>query len=403
MKWKIKQAEMIGWQVCRACRPFHRLRLKYGHPRSREYSTAPTYLLHDLTKRQFPTLYERMSPATAEKLAVTLAPFLPKGSTSILSRLHEQDALSFNIPLPPAFHLTYFNPILEEDTLLPDGTDPAQSPGFPYERRMWAGGKLTFGPRDIHLDGSRYACVDSITNVEVKGQAPNDKVFVTIERRIGRAVGTSDKEIRNFVSYMHKNNQGFLENNKNVCIPAFNMDGADIVEERTIVFLRQREQKEAEDAKQKLAILETKPNFHQTPTKTFGKKPSNKDPSFSFTIQPSRSLLFRYSALTFNAHLIHLDSTYCRDVEFHRDLLFHGPLSLTFLITLLQSHIKDKVGPQARIREFQYRNIAPLYVEEELTICGKESKTPNEYHLWIENSLGTPCVRGTATISAPST
>jgi hydroxyacyl-ACP dehydratase HTD2-like protein with hotdog domain len=389
---------MIGQQVCRACKSSYRSRLRNGRIWSRSYSTTNLDLKSSLIQRQFPTLYERMGPASAEKLAVTLAPFLPRGSSSVLSSLQELDALTLNIPLPPAFHLIYFNPALEEETLLPDGTDPAQSPGHPYERRMWAGGNLKFGPRDIHLDGSRYACIDSITDVEVKGQKPNDKVFVTIERRIGRAVGTSDKEVRDFVSYKH--NHGYLEKAKNACVPAYNMDGADIVEQRTIVFLRQREQKDIEEAKQKLAILGTKPKFHQTITKASSRKSSNKDPSFSFTIKPSRSLLFRYSALTFNAHLIHLDSAYCRDVEFHRDLLFHGPLSLTFLITLLQSHIKQTVGPGARVTEFQYRNIAPLYVEEELTICGKESKTPNEYHLWIENGDGTPCVRGTATISA---
>ena len=42
--------------------------------------------------------------------------------------------------------------------------------------------------------------------------------------------------------------------------------------------------------------------------------------------------LFRYSALTFNGHRIHYDSDYARQVEGYAGLVFHGPLSATFLV-----------------------------------------------------------------------
>ena len=40
----------------------------------------------------------------------------------------------------------------------------------------------------------------------------------------------------------------------------------------------------------------------------------------------SPALLFRFSALTYNAHRIHYDRDYCRDVEGYPGLLTHGPL-----------------------------------------------------------------------------
>jgi 3-methylfumaryl-CoA hydratase len=41
---------------------------------------------------------------------------------------------------------------------------------------------------------------------------------------------------------------------------------------------------------------------------------------------PSSALLFRYSALTFNAHRIHYDHRYATSVEGYSGLVVHGPL-----------------------------------------------------------------------------
>lgn len=42
--------------------------------------------------------------------------------------------------------------------------------------------------------------------------------------------------------------------------------------------------------------------------------------------------LFRFSALTFNAHKIHYDRDWCRKVEGHRDCVVHGPLNLIHMV-----------------------------------------------------------------------
>ena len=42
-----------------------------------------------------------------------------------------------------------------------------------------------------------------------------------------------------------------------------------------------------------------------------------KKSEFSTTIHPTSILLFRYSALTFNSHMIHYDQDYARNIEKH--------------------------------------------------------------------------------------
>ena len=46
------------------------------------------------------------------------------------------------------------------------------------------------------------------------------------------------------------------------------------------------------------------------------------------------TLLFRYSALTFNSHRIHYDAPYAMDVEAYPGLVVHGPLQATLLLNL---------------------------------------------------------------------
>jgi 3-methylfumaryl-CoA hydratase len=43
-------------------------------------------------------------------------------------------------------------------------------------------------------------------------------------------------------------------------------------------------------------------------------------------------LLFRYSALTFNAHRIHYDLRYATEVAHYPDVVIHGPLQATLLL-----------------------------------------------------------------------
>lgn len=71
-------------------------------------------------------------------------------------------------------------------------------------------------------------------------------------------------------------------------------------------------------------------------------------------ITPDPILLFRYSALTFNAHRIHYDLPYATGVEGYAGLVVHGPLQAIWMLNLatqLFGHLPA---------QFDYRGLAPL-------------------------------------------
>ncbi|HXT90705.1 MAG TPA: MaoC family dehydratase N-terminal domain-containing protein [Trebonia sp.] len=81
----------------------------------------------------------------------------------------------------------------------------------------------------------------------------------------------------------------------------------------------------------------------------------------------SPTVLFRFSALTYNAHRIHYDRDYCRDVEGYPGLLTHGPLQ-----ALAMAEAARAVGGGADGRtgdvSFSYRLVAPLFDDQGLFV-----------------------------------
>ncbi|HEU5384776.1 MAG TPA: MaoC family dehydratase N-terminal domain-containing protein [Streptosporangiaceae bacterium] len=71
-------------------------------------------------------------------------------------------------------------------------------------------------------------------------------------------------------------------------------------------------------------------------------------------------LLFRYSALTYNAHRIHYDRDYARS-EGYPGLLVHGPLQ-----ALLMAELARRSGVPAS--EYSYRLVSPLYDDQGLVV-----------------------------------
>lgn len=66
------------------------------------------------------------------------------------------------------------------------------------------------------------------------------------------------------------------------------------------------------------------------------------------------TLLFRFSALTFNTHRIHYDHDYCRQVEHYPGLVVHGPLQA---MALLDHAVRAGATPE----RYAFRARAPLY------------------------------------------
>ncbi|KAF2755866.1 hypothetical protein EJ05DRAFT_502342 [Pseudovirgaria hyperparasitica] len=353
---------------------------------TRRFTSDLSHLNAELCARKIPLIYDSLAPDNSHKLQIALSACLPShwtNTTAFPPPLPPADAdADADAPpagaaaelLPPAHHLVYFNPAIPADRLLADGTDPLQSPGPPFVRRMWAGGYLNFGKGGPRL---RFAgcsghhaqppgvCLEGIRDVRVKGKDGEEKVFVGIERRFGsgrrRVPGEGEDEIRQRLWRETEEDLG----------------EAELVERRNIVFMRERSPEEARKASE---------------TKTTKILRAQHAPDFSYAFTPTPALLFRYSALTFNAHRIHLDPQYCREVEGHRDLLFHGPLSLTLLMTQLEAQLQ---GTGKAIEFFEYRNLAPLYCNEEVKVCGKDLGD-GKYELWAENAEGALSVKGTA-------
>jgi hydroxyacyl-ACP dehydratase HTD2-like protein with hotdog domain len=74
-------------------------------------------------------------------------------------------------------------------------------------------------------------------------------------------------------------------------------------------------------------------------------------------------LLFRFSALTYNAHRIHYDAPYATGVEGHPGLVVHGPL-----LALLLAELPRRAGHQVTSLEFRAR--APLSAGQPFTATG---------------------------------
>ncbi|KAI0306445.1 hypothetical protein B0F90DRAFT_1622992 [Multifurca ochricompacta] len=229
-------------------------------------------------------------------------------------------------------HLTFFHPRTPEIFLRPDGTDADFCPPEPFVQRMWAGGRIEW--RKPLVIGEKATAHMSVRSVDKKGfSGPVPMVFV----KQGIEITNEGEE-----------------------------DSA-ILEERTHVYL----------------ALGTKQNRFR---EVHGLPP----PDFSFKFTPSPITLFRFSALTFNGHHIHLDPNYARGSDGYPERLVHGPLmALMLLETLTYNH------PDAQLKSFEYRALNPVVVNSNLTFYGTWSGR-QEIILWVQDEAGVVGMRGKA-------
>ncbi|EFQ24955.1 hypothetical protein CGRA01v4_06774 [Colletotrichum graminicola] len=247
--------------------------------------------------------------------------------------------------LPQGHHLVYFPLQTPPSRLMPDGTDADHCPGAPFTRRLWAGGEVIFREgleHELCLDGRRAECIESVDDV----RAEKGRVWVELWRRYAAADAAGG--------------------NKS---PA-------IEERRTLAFLPD---------------VDT-----SAPTRRVLKPPHKSTASLSLT--PTQNLLTNFSALTYNAHAIHLDPAWAAK-EGHAATLVHGPLSLALMLTFLNG-----LGNGQRVRWYGYRNLAPLYCGREMKLCVREkeaarvgSEKERRWDVWIEGDDGGMAVKGVAT------
>jgi 3-methylfumaryl-CoA hydratase len=97
-------------------------------------------------------------------------------------------------------------------------------------------------------------------------------------------------------------------------------------------------------------------------------------------ITPDPVLLFRYSALTFNAHRIHYDHVYATQTEGYPGLVVHGPLQATLLLNLAAT----AVGRAPH--RLSFRGLAPMTLPCELELHQQGSDA--EGKTWCQDADG---------------
>ncbi|WP_157218916.1 FAS1-like dehydratase domain-containing protein [Flavisphingomonas formosensis] len=208
---------------------------------------------------------------------------------------------------PPLAHWLCFLPQTRQSRIDRDGHPERGGllPPITLPRRMWAGGKLRFhAPIAI---GAPLVRRSSIAAITPKRGASGDLLFVTLRHEIA-AAGV-----------------------------------ASISEEQVLVY------REA---------ATSAPMSGQVPTEA--PRPSDD----TTRIVPDSVMLFRFSALTFNAHRIHYDRDYARDEEGYPGLVVHGPLQAMLLM-----HHFLATAPDRRVQSFSFRAQRPLFDTDVFDLC----------------------------------
>jgi len=229
-------------------------------------------------------------------------------------------------PLPPFWHKIYFWDVLPAALLGQDGhpkTGTGLIPDLGLPQRMWAGGRLTFQKPVLIGQHAKKSTV--VENIVQKNGRSGPLAFVTL---------------RHEVSQSHQ-----------ICI----------TEHQDIVYR---------------TAPQTRPVIAPPMART--------DETLSEPVAFSPTLLFRYSALTFNGHRIHYDLEYSKGKEGYRGLVVHGPM----LAQLLAHMATRQIGP---LKSFSFRATSALMHDETADLCWCDGT------LWVRGPDGRLCMEATAT------
>jgi hydroxyacyl-ACP dehydratase HTD2-like protein with hotdog domain len=109
-------------------------------------------------------------------------------------------------------------------------------------------------------------------------------------------------------------------------------------------------------------------------------------------LHPDEAMLLRFSALTYNAHRIHYDLPYAREVEGFPGLLVHGPL-----LALLLLELPRRFAPDRQVSEFAYRLRSPSFAGAPIVADGTPTDTGVDLAAAVPGAA--PAITGTATFA----
>ncbi|KAG6362105.1 hypothetical protein INS49_010334 [Diaporthe citri] len=258
------------------------------------------------------------------------------------------------------YHLVYFSPASVESELGADGTDRTFNAPGPFSRRMWAGGRMTWTP----------------------GAAP-------------LRVGDEAEERTRFVGAAAKKSRGgsemvLVDVEKEFWGP----EGLALVDRRAWVFRPPPREALARSDAQVAGVVPGAVGRHSTVEDVLVE--GSDIPQRKFQWSPVA--LFRFSALTFNGHMIHYNESWTRNVEGHPATVVHGPLNLIGMM----DYWRDVHGPGKEAGDISYRALSPLYSGDEYAVRTESIKDVEGGKSWdiVVAKNGTVNMKGT--ISAAS-
>jgi 3-methylfumaryl-CoA hydratase len=209
--------------------------------------------------------------------------------------------------LPPLWHWIHLLERRPHRDLGPDGhpTSGVPAPPGPGKRRMFAGGQVTtYAPLRLGIEATRST---SVVETEEKQGRTGPLTFVTVRNEISQ-----QGEVR-------------------------------VVDDQHIVY---------------------RSSSSGSLPPSAGEDLPEREARLDLTVD--EALLFRFSALTYNAHRIHYDHQWVRH-EGYDDLVVHGPLQ-----ALMMGELQRRTGAGLVGAEFRYRLLAPMIGPQTFTVLAAE-------------------------------
>ncbi|GAA4284515.1 MaoC family dehydratase N-terminal domain-containing protein [Brevibacterium daeguense] len=254
----------------------------------------------------------------------------------------DYDADPWDGMLFPVGHWLHFTPDAPQHELAADGHPHKGGflPPVPLPRRMWAASDITFH-RPVRV-GESLREVQTIKDVAHKSGRSGQLVFLTVDHEV-----YASEELA-------------------------------VTDVQTIVYREATagQQAPAQSAAERAAL---------TPADT-------SEWDYAHVVRPDETQLFRYSALTFNAHRIHYDRDYCINEEGYPGLVVHGPLSATLMVDAFMRH-----NPGVALQQFSFQARSPIFDNTAVAYVGRRVEDGG-FEVAALNPEGTVCLKGTIRI-----
>lgn len=281
-----------------------------------------------------------MSARPARVCADVIDPWPVRAMRGLLDK--DPNAVSRGDPLPLGWHWLYFRDPLPASSLGPDGHEArgAFMPTGDLPRRMWASGSL-----------------HAMRPVIVGEPAELRSRVAGVVEKTGRSGRLAFAKVR--------------------C--ELRQEGRRCVEEEQVIAYREAREpcadvRSAEEGAVRPPRRRAFDQNRPTPDQNRAR------PAWAETFLPTEVALFRFSALTYNAHRIHYDRPYA-EAEGYPGLLVHAPLTVLALLDAAERR-------WGAAESFEYRATAPIFANQPVRLVGREASDGSTGSSKVAEALG---------------